>query len=77
MIGVALSELCLAPTKWSIFQTVGDPQARQELQIFTPDDLAGLYERAIDLDSNLLLLAFGPGAQENQLTMAFTLIFMV
>ena len=44
---------------------------------FSDKDLAVLYERALDLDSLLLNLAFEQCNQQNYLTEAFTLIYMV
>ena len=44
---------------------------------FSAGDLAVLYERAIDLDGNLLLLALESCDQLNYITESLTLLFMV
>ena len=61
IIASALVELSLLATKQSMLHTLrlsaNDSEVRNALKPFTPSDLAVLYERAIDLDGNLLLLA--------------------
>ena len=79
VVGFALTELSLLATKLSIFKTVSDraPETQRQLQIFTDAQLGVLYERALDLDSYLLLLAFDQCSQHNYLTEAITVIFLV
>ena len=56
MIGLALSELGLLATKQSIYKTICAGETSKAA--FSDKDLAVLFERALDLDANLLLIAF-------------------
>jgi hypothetical protein len=77
----ALVELSLLATKQSMIRALQtsshDSNVRNSLRPFTPGDLSDLYGRAIDLDGNLLLLAWESCDQLNYISESLTLLFMV
>lgn len=57
-----MQELSLLATKQSILATVSegtqDEAIKRQLQPFSDQDLAVLYDRSLDLDAQLLVMAF-------------------
>lgn len=77
VIGTVMHELSLMTTKQSIYETVRSKENEAKLSHFTEEELTSFYSNSFDLDGHLLLLAFRQCKQNEYLTQAFTLIYMV